>query len=272
MAPLSFHWDPLVFKLNKCSLDGSSTCIGCINRGDPRRHHSSSTRISTTPAGHSAQVRSTSSTTARTSNPSHNHQSRTGTRPPIEYQPSSTPSSPPIAPRNYTSSTRPPTTPTAPPVSISHNASPSPPTTQPHFHSPSTPNSSPQINIPSLAACSRMHVLCHACRKWWHQDPYGLRCPFPSCGSESVELVRLAPMFRARNITQSAHPESIPLYLECVPPELECSICISAIKRSQDTRLKCGHSFHGNCIGGWFKTLKDQRKMESCPVCRATSS
>jgi hypothetical protein len=44
----------------------------------------------------------------------------------------------------------------------------------------------------------------------------------------------------------------------------ECSICIDACERRNDTTLlACGHRFHTACIAPWLGTH------DSCPVCRA---
>lgn len=48
----------------------------------------------------------------------------------------------------------------------------------------------------------------------------------------------------------------------------ECAICmedVSSMNTHSSKRLECGHSFHIDCILGWFK------ESSVCPVCRSNN-
>ena len=44
--------------------------------------------------------------------------------------------------------------------------------------------------------------------------------------------------------------------------ENDCSICMESKSEKENMKLKCGHEFHRECIGNWFKVNK------TCPNCR----
>ena len=46
--------------------------------------------------------------------------------------------------------------------------------------------------------------------------------------------------------------------------KVQCTVCLAGVKEGErEARLRCGHRFHGECVGGW---LAERRN--SCPVCR----
>lgn len=46
-------------------------------------------------------------------------------------------------------------------------------------------------------------------------------------------------------------------------PEMECAVCMSSVDVGVETvNLRCGHSFHQNCIARWL------RRSSTCPNCR----
>jgi len=46
--------------------------------------------------------------------------------------------------------------------------------------------------------------------------------------------------------------------------EVQCTICLAGVKEGErEARLRCGHGFHGECLGGWLGGRRN-----SCPVCR----
>lgn len=46
--------------------------------------------------------------------------------------------------------------------------------------------------------------------------------------------------------------------------EQQCCVCLSRLKKGQDTRiLPCLHEFHKVCVDRWFNSCR-----KTCPVCR----
>ena len=93
-------------------------------------------------------------------------------------------------------------------------------------------------------------------------DPCDARPGFEKCGAS---LRNGAP---CRYRAKSHHPDHGPLcgvHMRSTQNAHECSICLEAAKRRQQTRgLPCGHRFHGRCIAAWFR-----RGSLTCPLCRA---
>ena len=43
-----------------------------------------------------------------------------------------------------------------------------------------------------------------------------------------------------------------------------CAICLNPVRKTRNTsELKCGHIFHGGCLGNW-----ENKGGETCPLCR----
>jgi hypothetical protein len=45
---------------------------------------------------------------------------------------------------------------------------------------------------------------------------------------------------------------------------LTCTICLDVDNAHTQTRVRCGHIFHSNCLAKWLKVNA------SCPLCRST--
>ncbi|CAE8643478.1 unnamed protein product, partial [Polarella glacialis] len=52
--------------------------------------------------------------------------------------------------------------------------------------------------------------------------------------------------------------------------EMMCTICLDVIAPGHPARkLSCGHTFHADCISGWWKcSLQSSRGKVNCPSCR----
>ena len=47
-----------------------------------------------------------------------------------------------------------------------------------------------------------------------------------------------------------------------LPPDEECSICLSKFTNNNNYEMPCGHNFHDKCILDWFD------KKNNCPLFR----
>lgn len=46
-----------------------------------------------------------------------------------------------------------------------------------------------------------------------------------------------------------------------------CAICLTELTDSVNT-LTCNHSYHNDCINGWFKALEKNKQATTCPLCK----
>lgn len=71
-----------------------------------------------------------------------------------------------------------------------------------------------------------------------------------------------------RNRSKATHPEHGPLcgvHMRSALRQVECAICMCAVRAPTRKSLGCGHTFHRRCIKKWFS-----RGSLTCPMCRAT--
>ena len=71
-------------------------------------------------------------------------------------------------------------------------------------------------------------------------------------------------------IINQLNPKTVISFIDNNPDtnnDNQCNICLSNLNTSRGiTKLKCGHSYHMECINRWFTTNREL----SCPYCRDT--
>jgi hypothetical protein len=103
-------------------------------------------------------------------------------------------------------------------------------------------------------------------------------CFHSSCIKEWLRHTKACPRCKKQNVYLAKiydSKEKVPGYKPKPTPtmtiyyEPKCPICIEDYQTDERIAvLSCGHCFHSTCIKDWFKSLVDQKKTKTCPMCR----
>jgi hypothetical protein len=76
---------------------------------------------------------------------------------------------------------------------------------------------------------------------------------------EAIKIVKFAESMEIEKMEEKEKKEE-----KIKDEENECSICLENIEESSKKIVRCGHIFHGECIGKWLEGH------DKCPLCIQT--